>query len=44
MTFPSSLVISVSKIALTPKGNEVNNRLNKVINQSSITVCPVKLQ
>ena len=40
----SSLLISVSKIALVPNGNEVNNKLNRVIYQSSIMVCPVKLQ
>ena len=35
---PSSLLISVSKIAFAPRGSEVNNKLYKVIYQSSIIV------
>ena len=41
---PSLGLTSWSSKALAPKGKEVNNKLNKVINQSSIIVCPVKLQ
>ena len=40
--FPSSGFNVISKIPLTPNGREVNNKLYKVINQSSIIVCPLK--
>ena len=41
--FPSSGLIDTSKIHLPASGIDVNNKLYKEMNQSSIIVCPLKL-
>ena len=41
---PSSGLISWCNKAHAPNGKDVNSKLNKVIYQSSIIACPIKLQ